>query len=152
MTVPHESSVCPCGSGADYGQCCQRFHEGAAAPTPELLMRSRYCAFVKKLPDYLIETWHPSTRPSTLELDNSPAWAGLQILSSDASGNHGQVHFRVVYKSGRVWGYLQEHSRFLEEDGRWFYVDGKTEEGVLRPGRNESCPCGSGRKFKACCL
>ncbi|MEC9085421.1 MAG: SEC-C metal-binding domain-containing protein, partial [Pseudomonadota bacterium] len=50
------------------------------------------------------------------------------------------------------WGYLEERSDFSKENGRWFYREGETREGVLKPGRNDPCPCGSGRKFKACCL
>lgn len=115
-------------------------------------MRSRYSAFVLKLVDYLQSTWHISTRPQGLDLQESPRWASLQILSSDGSGDDGAVHFRAIYRVGTGWGYLEEKSRFLFQDGRWYYVSGDTSEGVLRPGRNEPCPCGSGKKYKACCL
>ncbi len=143
---------CPCGSGESYSACCHRYHQGKPAPTPEALMRSRYSAFVLKLADYLQSTWHRSTRPESLGLEESPRWASLQILSSDNSGNDGSVHFRAIYRVGTGWGYLEEKSRFLLEDGRWYYVSGDTSEGVLKPGRNEPCPCGSGKKHKACCL
>lgn len=115
-------------------------------------MRSRYAAFVLNLPDYLRTTWHQSTRPETLTLEDSPDWASLQILGSDASGHKGTVHFRAIYRLGAGWGFLEENSDFVQEDGRWYYLRGKTGEGQLKPGRNEPCPCGSGKKYKACCL
>jgi SEC-C motif-containing protein len=145
-------SPCPCGSRQSYGRCCESYHQGAAAPTPEALMRSRYSAFVLNLPDYLQLTWHPSTRPKTLQLENSPQWTSLQVLASGHKGATGTVHFRALYKAGSGWGYLEEASDFVKEAGRWYYVAGTTTEGVLKPGRNDKCPCGSGCKYKACCL
>jgi SEC-C motif-containing protein len=115
-------------------------------------MRSRYSAFVLGLPDYLRDTWHESARPADLSLDSSPEWTALNILSSGENDDTGTVHFRAVYRLGQGWGFLEEESRFAWEDGRWFYLRGDTREGQLKPGRNEPCPCGSGRKFKACCL
>lgn len=115
-------------------------------------MRSRYSAFVLKLVDYLKSTWHSRTRPQSLDLEESPRWASLQILSSGISGSDGNVHFRAIYRAGSSWGYLEEKSRFVLEDKRWYYVSGETTEGVLKPGRNKPCPCGSGKKHKACCL
>ncbi|WP_372972458.1 YchJ family protein [Marinobacter sp.] len=148
-----EMPGCPCGSGYPYQDCCRRYHQGVeVAPTPEALMRSRYTAFVLKLTGYLLSTWHPDTRPASLPLDDSPDWTALQVLSSGEQGNRGQVHFRAVYRLSGSFGYLEEASDFVREDGRWFYVSGETREGHLDPGRNDRCPCGSGRKFKACCL
>lgn len=115
-------------------------------------MRSRYCAFVLKLSDYLLATWHSSTCPERLELEPSPDWASLRILSTTEKGSAGAVHFRAIYRAGESWGYLEEHSDFIREQGRWYYVSGDTSEGQLKPGRNEPCPCGSGRKYKSCCL
>ena len=76
---------CPCLSGAPYGECCGPFHAGlAVAPTAEQLMRSRFSAFAVGDPAYLLATWHPSTRPSRLELDDSLRWYRLDILSRSA--------------------------------------------------------------------
>lgn len=149
---PVEQQRCPCGSGEAYLACCQPFHQGSPAPTPEALMRSRYCAFVFKLSDYLQETWHQSTRPQSMNLEPSPEWTSLRILDHSTRGDTGTVHFRAVYRLGDGWGYLEETSNFAREGGRWFYVSGDTTEGPLKPGRNEPCPCGSGKKYKACCL
>jgi len=115
-------------------------------------MRSRYAAFVLKKSGYLLATWHPDTRPGELELEHSPDWASLRILDASEQGSRGRVHFRALYRAGVGWGYLEEISEFVREGDHWFYVAGETSEGTLKPGRNEPCPCGSGRKYKACCL
>ena len=115
-------------------------------------MRSRYSAFVQKREAYLLATWHPDTRPANLDLSDSPAWASLQVFDSDQAGDTGRVHFRALYRAGAGWGYLEEHSEFRRLDGRWLYLSGTTREGLLKCGRNDPCPCGSGRKYKACCL
>lgn len=92
-------------------------------------MRSRYSAFVLNDAAYLLETWHPSTRPAALDLDRAPVdrWLGLKVLASVA-GNHddssGTVEFVARYKLGGKAGRLHEISRFSRQDGRWFYVDG----------------------------
>ncbi|WP_286222800.1 YchJ family protein [Marinobacter apostichopi] len=115
-------------------------------------MRSRYSAFVVGQADYLLATWHSSTRPGELSLEQSPEWVSLTILDSSEVGDAGQVHFRAVHRVAEGWGYLEERSEFVREQGRWLYVTGDTSEGQLKPGRNDRCPCGSGRKYKACCL
>jgi len=145
------TSPCPCGSGLSYAACCQPLHQGGAAASPEALMRSRYCAFVLRLDDYLLRSWHPSIRPAQLDLQDSPDWKALQVLQAREQVDAGQVHFRAIYRADRDWGFLEEESGFVREAGHWYYLSGSTREGVLKPGRNDPCPCGSGRKFKACC-
>ncbi|GAA2222747.1 YchJ family protein [Streptomyces nogalater] len=117
--------TCPCGLSASYDACCGRFHTGrAAAPTAELLMRSRYSAFVKGDTAYLLRTWHPGTRPGRLDLDPGTRWTGLRILDTvDGSAFHttGVVEFRASYRGGA----LRERSRFERVDGAWVYVDGE---------------------------
>lgn len=143
--------LCPCSSGVLYENCCQPLHEGAPAPSPERLMRSRYSAFVLKLSDYLLRSWHTSTRPAQLNLDDSPEWKSLQVVQASEQGDVGFVHFRAVYKTADGWGFLEEESDFVREQQHWYYRSGKTREGSLKPGRNDPCPCGSGRKSKVCC-
>ena len=115
-------------------------------------MRSRYTAFVLGLNNYISQTWHSSTRPAEVQAEEGPQWTSLQILDTDQQEDKGHVHFRAVYKAGTGWGFLEENSRFICENGHWFYLTGETREGQLKPGRNDVCPCGSGRKYKACCL
>lgn len=120
---------CPCGGGR-YAACCGRWHAGEAAPDAEALMRSRYSAFVLGLSDYLLVTWHPDTRPATLDLDESPApkWVGLQVLAHQADGDSAQVEFIARYKVDGRAHRLHENSRFLRSDGHWYYVDGIIDE------------------------
>ncbi|MFF1720124.1 YchJ family protein [Streptomyces sviceus] len=116
---------CPCGLQEPYDDCCGRFHRGAsAAPTAEALMRSRYSAFVRLERNYLLRTWHPRTRPGSLDLDAGMRWTGLEILeTTDGSAFHGSgtVTFRASFKGGS----LHERSRFERVDGAWVYVDGE---------------------------
>ncbi|MFF7450750.1 MULTISPECIES: YchJ family metal-binding protein [unclassified Streptomyces] len=122
--APMSTRSCPCGLPEPYERCCGRYHSGAAAaPTAEALMRSRYCAFVQQDAAYLLRTWHPRTRPASLDLDGRMRWTGLEILdTTDGSAFHsvGTVTFRASYRGGS----LHERSRFERVDGAWVYVDG----------------------------
>ena len=118
------SSPCPCGSGAGYAACCGRWHEGAPAPSAEALMRSRYCAFALGLDEYLLATWHASTRPPSLELDHRARWLGLEVRAQHEDGDRGTVEFVARSKQAGRATRLHETSRFVREGGRWFYVDG----------------------------
>jgi SEC-C motif domain protein len=93
-------------------------------------MRSRYCAYVRGLGTYLMDTWHPSTRPAEAPVfENGLRWLGLQVkqhLVLDAS--HAQVSFVARSKWGGRAHRLQETSRFVCEDGRWYYVQGDVSE------------------------
>ncbi|MGY1810301.1 YchJ family protein [Blastococcus sp. SYSU D00669] len=119
---------CPCGSGLPYAECCGRLHDGTAtAATAEQLMRSRYSAFAVGDAGYLLETWHPRTRPRTLDLDADVRWTGLEVLATSGGSlleAEGVVEFRASYVVDRVPGAQHERSRFLREDGRWRYLDG----------------------------
>jgi SEC-C motif-containing protein len=126
-------------------------HQGESASSPEALMRSRYAAFVLNLPDYVLATWHPRTRPGSLSLEDAPDWVSLRVLNSTESGEQGRFHFRANHRLAQSFGFLEERSEFLKENGRWYYLKGETSEGQFKPGRNERCPCGSGRKYKVCC-
>ncbi|MAK71971.1 MAG: Zn-binding protein [Idiomarina sp.] len=122
------NELCPCGSSKGYSTCCQPLHQNIQlAQTPEQLMRSRYSAFVLKLNQYLLKTWHPQTRPKTLNLDDQPHWVKLQILSSEKTANSGKVHFRAFYNEQGEIGFMEELSDFICENGQWFYVSGKVK-------------------------
>jgi SEC-C motif-containing protein len=122
-------SRCPCGSGQAYAACCGRWHAGPLhlqAPDAEALMRSRYCAYALGLHDYLLATWHTSTRPAALDApEPGLRWLGLEVRRHQArDGNSATVDFVARSKLGGRAHRLQENSRFVREDGRWFYVDG----------------------------
>ncbi|MDR5171709.1 SEC-C domain-containing protein [Methylobacillus flagellatus] len=122
------AAPCPCESGAAYERCCRRWHEGEPAPDAEALMRSRYAAYVLGLKDYLLHTWHPSTRLASLqeEADAQPLkWLGLKVLRHEATGgDQANVEFVARYKVNGKAERLHESSRFVREHGQWFYVDG----------------------------
>jgi SEC-C motif domain protein len=117
---------CPCGAVGGYDQCCGRLHRGeSTATSAEQLMRSRYSAFARGDARYLLESWHPSTRPGELDLGQGQRWLRLDIV--DTSGGSlfeasGEVEFKAHYREGGRTGTVHERSRFVREDGRWLYV------------------------------
>jgi len=129
---------CPCGLAAaaggsrrprPYGDCCARWHGGPQhlqAPNAEALMRSRYTAYVLHLNDYLLATWHPSTRPADLGADDPGLkWLGLEVRRHrPVDDTHAEVEFVARSKLGGRAHRLHELSRFERVDGHWLYVDG----------------------------
>ena len=135
MTTPEilaPTAACPCGSGQPYAACCGVFHVGLpaggpTAPTAEALMRSRFSAFALGLTDYLLATWHPSTRPADLEVDPDTTWTRLRILDRTGGGPEdatGTVTFRAHFIHDGDRGAQSETSRFVRDAGRWVYLDG----------------------------
>jgi SEC-C motif-containing protein len=113
-----------------YTECCGRFidhWDTVPAPDAAHLMRSRYTAFVREHAAYLLATWHASTRPAALDFEAQAKWLGLEVRDHRVTGdNTAEVTFVARYRlpSGAVR--MHERSRFVHEDGRWFYVDGDT--------------------------
>ncbi|MEN9984475.1 MAG: hypothetical protein RI918_2444 [Pseudomonadota bacterium] len=128
MTKP-----CPCGrldakkQALTYSACCGQYHEGVFdAPNAESLMRSRYSAFVLDNASYLLNTWHTSKRPATLDFEPNAKWLGLQVQSHmTIDDTRAEVTFvaRQRDRTGRAIR-LHERSRFVYENGCWYYVDG----------------------------
>ncbi|GAA4614716.1 YchJ family metal-binding protein [Saccharopolyspora hordei] len=122
---------CPCGLGEPYAECCARLHSGERrAATAEELVRSRFSAFAVGDADYLLATWHPSTRPAEVDLDPELRWVRLEVLDRTGGGpfdTEGTVRFRAHYRAPGGTGVLTEHSRFTKEGGAWSYVDGEHE-------------------------
>ncbi|QSX35145.1 YchJ family protein [Shewanella avicenniae] len=147
---------CPCGSGTEYVNCCGQLHQQqATAQTPEQLMRSRYSAFVLKQYQYLLDTHHAdfcgALTVAQLAQAQPEQWLSLNVEAHSMSANVGQVRFCAWYRDGGTIDAIHEQSNFVLEDGRWFYTDGELLK-VSLPGRNDPCVCGSGKKFKQCCL
>ncbi len=122
---------CPCGRGDAKGRvlrftdCCAPLHQGQPALDAERLMRSRYSAFVLCDTAYLLCTWHPSTRPASIELEPGAQWLGLDIRHHIITGAHSaEVEFVARFRVGGRAVRQLERSRFVREDGDWFYVDG----------------------------
>ena len=130
------AQACPCGRvdakkrAVAYTECCGRFidhWDTVPAPDAAHLMRSRYTAFVREHAAYLLATWHASTRPAALDFEAQAKWLGLEVRDHRVTGdNTAEVTFVARYRlpSGAVR--MHERSRFVHEDGRWFYVDGDT--------------------------
>ena len=144
---------CPCGSGERYENCCEKYISYNEYPeTAEQLMRSRFTAYTLKNEQYILSSWHASTRPAEINLDkDNSEWKKLKIISS--ANNH--VVFVAYFsthdpelKQDKLFA-LYEESDFLKED-HWFYLSGKNLE-TIRLSKNMSCPCRSGKKFKRCC-
>ena len=127
------SPTCPCRAGSTparpYADCCGRWHAGAPAPDAEALMRARYSAYVLDRTDWLLATWHPTTRPATLE-PNPPGlrWLGLDVrrhLQDDP--DHARVEFVARHKLAGRAQRIQEFSRFVREHGTWLYLDAQAD-------------------------
>ena len=134
IRFPEPSLACPCGRTGTKGkplafaQCCGRYladFESRPAPDAESLMRSRYSAFVLEDADYLLATWHRSTRPGEVAFEPGTKWLGLQVRDHRvADDTHAEVEFIARMRHAGRATRLHERSRFVREDGRWFYVDG----------------------------
>jgi SEC-C motif domain protein len=146
---------CICGSGIASDSCCLPVIQGVKpAQTAEQLMRSRYTAYVMENSEYLMQSWYPDTRPESLSIKaGEVSWTGLSVgkLKAGQPGDKkGEVEFIASFKQAGESEQVQENSRFVFENGKWFYLDGDISKGE-KVGRNDPCPCGSGRKFKKCC-
>ncbi len=151
------NKYCSCGSGILFKKCCYPIVNGdVLAKTAEALMRSRYVAYTLQQGDYLLNSWHNSTRPAFLDLADTPSqWCRLEIISShkgQQEDSRGEVEFRAFYRQENTLQCLHELSRFIHENEHWYYLDGDIKPSSLSSiSRNAACPCGSGNKFKRCC-
>lgn len=120
-------------------------------------MRSRYTAYATGDVAYVLRTWHPSTRPSGLDPADIPKWCDLKIIRTGLGGEEdeeGIVEFVATARMQNTTYTLRETSRFVKESGQWLYIGGESETmeaSTGKTGRNDPCPCGSGKKFKKCC-
>ena len=128
LSLPLSAQSCPCGDGRHYDECCGPIIGGRRqADTAEQLMRSRYTAYTKDEVDYLLHSWHPTTRPGSLGPTPQIVWQSLQILDVFGGGSRdssGRVHFIAAYDNNGVRSALNEASDFERYEGRWVYVNG----------------------------
>ena len=158
--------LCPCGSKKQYDQCCLPIINGEKrAKTAEQLMRSRYSAFAKHKIDYLCNSCHPANqkefdRKATKKFATNTIWSGLEIKETIDGGvddTKGLVEFIAYFKINNQTKFMHERSNFQKCEGQWYYVDGtsvpikQVVRASKKPGRNEPCSCGSGKKYKKCC-
>ena len=160
------SEPCPCGSDRVYEQCCGPVLAGTgAARTAEALMRSRYTAYVTGQIEYLASSLHPEHRgdldlAATQRWSQHARWLGLEVVSVSGGGEQdqeGEVEFIATYKEKGITRPHHERANFRRKNGVWYYVDGELVKPSTRVhtqpkvGRNDPCPCGSGKKYKKCC-
>ena len=165
---------CPCGLDFPYTDCCGPLIRGVSyADTAEDLMRSRYTAFAKGEWDYLEKTRYPGDpsdgETSSLFSQDGRVWTRLEIFESQKGGafdDTGEVSFAAYYSDGGQEKILRETSKFIKENGKWYYSQAQSQTQAQAPsrdssqpfvrkspkvGRNDPCSCGSKKKFKKCC-
>jgi SEC-C motif domain protein len=159
-------SQCPCGNELVFEKCCEPYIEGEKqAATPEILMRARYTAYTISDIDFIEKSYlnHEDDFDynGTKKWADSSVWHGLTIKDTQKGGaedDEGFVDFVAYYtdENGKE-SYHQEKSLFVKEEGKWLFKEGLFEglaplkrEGN-KVGRNDPCPCDSGKKFKKCC-
>ena len=149
--------LCPCGSRKKFSYCCEKYHLAKESPaTAEQLMRSRYTAFCTGNIDYLVATLHPDKRKKSdarelAKTINNTTWLGLTIVSTTQGKKKdiiGYVEFMAAFKIDKPQQ-LHERSKFVKEDGKWFYVDGEFLPDLVLKG-NDKCWCGSQKKYNKC--
>ncbi len=162
-----QESKCPCQSGKLMKDCCAPVIAGERkASTPEELMRARYSAYATAAIDFIIDSTHPDQRESNdrdaiKEWAEKSEWMGLEIKAVSKGGpgdQDGTVEFVAKYSDR---GMQMDHHELAEfrraADGSWLFYDGKLvqpapfKREAPKTGRNDPCPCGSGKKFKKCC-
>ena len=165
MTEQTTGTQCPCGSGKELASCCGPVMENAAAArTPEELMRARFTAHCTRNYAFLVDSTHPDHREGVSEEEISQwashvNWTELEVHSATPgeTDNEGNVAFTAHFTIKDTPQELREDAAFSRIDGVWHYVDGIVHgqepyrRDEPRVGRNEPCPCGSGRKYKKCC-
>jgi len=121
-------------------------------------MRSRYSAYVVKQYTYILDTYAAEQKAGldTQTLAQSAAgtqWLRLDIQATSSTSNKAKVRFKAFYRDGEQFYLMHEDSSFILENNQWRYTQGEIQDdsGLLKPGRNDECVCGSQKKFKKCC-
>ena len=126
-------------------------------------MRSRFVAYAVGDMGYVMSTWHSSTRPANVSHSDSMHWLSLKVIEATKEHDNnelGYVEFKASFMDSSTQevrhGVMHERSRFIMEDGCWRYIDGEQFEAsadktIKKLGRNDTCFCGSGKKYKKCC-
>lgn len=157
---------CPCNSGKSYNTCCKKLIQGEKkAVTAEELMRSRYSAYAKAEVDYILSSTHPDQRDANDRAEikkwaENSEWHGLEIIKCEQGGKddeEGTVEFIARYTDNGVSMDHHELAEFRKLKDDWYFYDGNLlghqpfVRSAPKIGRNDPCPCGSGKKYKKCC-
>ncbi len=158
--MANDITLCPCGSDKSYAECCEPVINGEkSADSAETLMRSRYTAYTTQNIDYILATTHVS-KTSELNVDEVKEWSrttNWQKLEIIETPKPDQVEFVAYYRDGAEMKKHHELATFKLEDGKWYFFDaefpkpGTVVNSEKKVGRNDPCPCGSGKKYKKCC-
>lgn len=161
--IPASTQSCPCGSGKNFGDCCEPILAGRKeAGNAEELMRARFTAHVTHNFRFLHDSYRPTAGKPYVAEEGEPTmeWTKLVVHAHEISADPDKafVDFSAYGTEDKVEKVLHEKAEFLRVNGRWLY----NREARLGPapykaaapkvGRNEPCPCGSGKKYKHCCL
>ena len=161
--MSEDIQTCPCGSGSTFDACCEPIISGTREPdTAEQLMRARYSAFTTGAIDFIVSSTHSRSRKEIdlsfiQDWSQNSTWHGLEILETkDVNEDKAFVSFEARFTQNGEEQRHREKSLFEREDGQWRFVTGdELKNPTVRyetrpPGRNEPCPCGSGKKYKKC--
>ena len=162
--MTENNELCPCGSGAAFAECCEPIIKGTReSKTAEELIRARYSAFVTHAIDFVVASTHSRTRKEIdlsfiREWSETSTWRGLEILDTrQVNESKAFVSFEARFTTAAGEDQIhREKSLFERENGEWKFVTGdELKNPTVRyetppPGRNDPCPCGSGKKFKKC--
>ncbi|HEX5883171.1 MAG TPA: YchJ family protein [Pyrinomonadaceae bacterium] len=161
--MTEDNQICPCGSGVPFADCCEPIINGTReSQTAEELMRARYSAFVTGAIDFIVGSTHSRTRKEIdlsfiREWSQTSTWRGLQILEiKQVNDNKAFVSFEAHFTQNEKDQTHREKALFERESGQWRFVSGDELKNPTvryetpRPGRNDPCPCGSGKKYKKC--
>jgi SEC-C motif-containing protein len=157
-------SQCPCGLPRSFEECCGPIIAGQPAATAEALMRSRYTAFVRREMAHLEATLAPEKMDEfdRAEVEASAAdltGLGLEVRATSDGGEGDQIGSVEYVARFKIRGQTHAHhelATFRRDQGRWVYADGQINPKSAprhsdKVGRNDPCPCGSGKKYKKCC-
>ncbi len=144
---------CYCGQSTPYKECCQPYHLGELATTPEALMRSRFSAFATANASYILDTQIASLSqnidPKSFAKElQTQKWIKLEVLEAKDD----RVAFIASMLYNEILYTLTETSSFIKENEKWLYakaIEHQDREQKMK--RNENCPCGSKKKYKQCC-
>jgi SEC-C motif-containing protein len=154
---------CPCGSGRAFGDCCGPVLSGARrAADAEQLMRARFTAHAIRDFAFVHRTYRPTSRQPYVPVPDGPAteWTRLEVHAHapGKTADVATVDFSAYWTEAGSEHALHEKAEFIREAGEWIYTRPLREgpppvrNEARKPGRNEPCPCGSGKKYKHCCL
>lgn len=161
--MTENNQTCPCGSNLSFAECCEPVINGAReTETAEELLRARYSAFVVGAIDFIVASTHSRTRKDidlafVREWSETSTWHGLDILETKpVNDDKTFVSFECRFTQNGEDKVHREKSLFEREDGEWSFVTGDELKNPTvryeapKPGRNDPCPCGSGKKYKKC--